>query len=102
MYLQKLPEYQEKVAPSAKDDTKEKLELNENENEAFIQGSDERSIKSVIFDTSNGILKYMFCVWFTFLVTLGKLLYICEYYKYWINSSHQTPNNKLMKASHRF
>ena len=76
MYLQKLPEYQEKVAPSAKDDTKEKLELNENENEAFIQGSDERSIKSVIFDTSNGILKYMFCVWFTFLVTLGKLLFI--------------------------
>jgi len=70
MYLQKLPEYQEKIAPRETSE-KEKVELNENENEAFIEGSGEKSIKSVIFDTENGILKYMFCVWFCFLITLG-------------------------------
>ena len=73
MYLQKLPEYQEKIAPRETSE-KEKVELNENENEAFIEGSGEKSIKSVIFDTENGILKYMFCVWFCFLITLGKFL----------------------------
>lgn len=74
MYLQKLPEYQDKLSELAEPLEKdEKLELNQNDEKAEFmeQSKDQQSIKEVIFDFSNGIATYMFCVFFTFTITLG-------------------------------
>jgi len=73
MYLQKLPEYQDKLARGEAASTPFN-ELNQNEEKVkFVERTESSSLIGVISDFSNGIAIYMFCVFFCFTVTLGKL-----------------------------
>jgi hypothetical protein len=75
MYLQKLPEYQDLLAKKAPSKDEEKVELNENSEKLLAaEGAQEKSIREVIFDFKNGIAVYMFCIFFTFTVTLGEFI----------------------------
>lgn len=79
MYLQKLPEYQDLLAKKAPSKDEEKVELNENSEKLLAtEGAQEKSIREVIFDFKNGIAVYMFCIFFTFTVTLGLFPAVCQ------------------------
>lgn len=71
LYMQRLPSYQKRLLPAEQitmEGEEEKAGLVEGEQE---QKSSEDTLFSVILDTQNGVAKYMFCVFFAFVVTLG-------------------------------
>ena len=73
LYMQRLPSYQERLLPNEQitmEEEEEKAGLVEGEQE---KKSNEDTLLSVILDFQNGVAKYMFCVFFAFVVTLGEL-----------------------------
>jgi len=72
LYMQRLPSYQERLLPA------EQINMDEQEEEKAglvegeqVKNGSEDTLWSVICDFQNGVAKYMFCVFFTFVVTLG-------------------------------
>ncbi|CAG5099092.1 Oidioi.mRNA.OKI2018_I69.XSR.g16243.t1.cds [Oikopleura dioica] len=76
LYMQRLPSYQERLAPKEEivlkqEGEEEKEGLVKKEQEQLASSEPEATLFSVIMDLQNGVAKYMFCVFFAFVVTLG-------------------------------
>lgn len=76
LYMQRLPSYQERLAPKEEivlkqEGEEEKEGLVKKEQEQLASSEPEATLFSVIMDFQNGVAKYMFCVFFAFVVTLG-------------------------------
>ena len=79
LYMQRLPSYQERLAPKEEivlkqEGEEEKEGLVKKEQEQLASSEPEATLLSVIMDLQNGVAKYMFCVFFAFVVTLGIVL----------------------------